>query len=73
MPAEKISLHNAKQNKLFYFVANAVVYRESDGRCLVLTGYERKSPPGQIRGDRRQAGVGADGSRASDAYERRCA
>lgn len=36
MPAEKISLQNAKENKLFYFVANVVVYRESDGRCLIL-------------------------------------
>ena len=36
MPASKISLENAKQNKLFYFVANVVVYRESDGRCLIL-------------------------------------
>jgi len=36
MPAEKISIDKAKKNKLFYFVANAVVYRESDGRCLIL-------------------------------------
>ena len=36
MPADKISLQNAKENKLFYFVANAVVYRSSDGRCLIL-------------------------------------
>lgn len=36
MPAEKISLENAKSDKLFYFVANAVVYRSSDGRCLLL-------------------------------------
>ena len=36
MPAQKISLDNAKQNKLFYFVANVVVYRESDERCLIL-------------------------------------
>lgn len=35
MPAEKISLDNAKQDKLFYFVANVVVYRD-DGRCLIL-------------------------------------
>jgi 8-oxo-dGTP pyrophosphatase MutT (NUDIX family) len=35
-PATKISLDNAKKDKLFYFVANAVVYRESDGRCLIL-------------------------------------
>lgn len=36
MPASKISLENAKQDKLFYFVANAVVCRKSDGRCLIL-------------------------------------
>ncbi len=42
MPAEKISLDNAKKNKLFYFVANAVVYRESDKRCLILKRDERE-------------------------------
>lgn len=36
MPAQKISLDNAKPDKLFYFVANVVVWRESDGRCLIL-------------------------------------
>ncbi|MBI2666524.1 NUDIX domain-containing protein [Candidatus Woesearchaeota archaeon] len=36
MPAEKIHLGNAKQNKLFYLVANAVIFRNSDGRCLIL-------------------------------------
>lgn len=36
MTAESISLFAAKQDKLFYFVANVVVYRESDGRCLLL-------------------------------------
>lgn len=36
MPAQKISLDHAKPNKLFYFVANVVIYRESDGRCLIL-------------------------------------
>lgn len=36
MPAEKISIHEAKENKLFYFVANVLPYRESDGRCLIL-------------------------------------
>src|SRR3989338_1791070 len=35
-PAEKIGLDNAKKDKLFYFVANVVVYRQSDGRCLIL-------------------------------------
>ncbi|MCH7883187.1 NUDIX domain-containing protein [Patescibacteria group bacterium] len=48
MPAEKISLKNAKKNKLFYFVANVVVYRESDGRCLILKRSEReKVHPGK--------------------------
>jgi len=36
MPASKISLDHAKPDKLFYFVANVVVYRESDSRCLLL-------------------------------------
>ncbi len=36
MPASKIGIENAKQDKLFYFVANVVVYRPSDGRCLIL-------------------------------------
>lgn len=36
MKAKKISLQKAKEDKLFYFVANVVVYRESDGRCLIL-------------------------------------
>ncbi len=36
MPATKISIDNAKKDKLFYFVANAHVYRKSDGRCLIL-------------------------------------
>lgn len=46
MPATKISLDNAKQNKLFYFVANVVIYRESDGRCLILKrhGQEKVHP-----------------------------
>jgi len=48
MPATKISLDNAKKNKLFYFVANAVVYRESDKRCLILKRDEReKVHPGK--------------------------
>jgi 8-oxo-dGTP pyrophosphatase MutT (NUDIX family) len=36
VPAESISIDQAKRNKLFYFVTNVVVYRESDGRCLIL-------------------------------------
>ena len=48
MPAQKISLKNAKENKLFYFVANVVVYRGSDGRCLILKRSEReKVHPGK--------------------------
>jgi len=36
MPADKIGIENAKKNKLFYFVANVVIYRKSDQRCLIL-------------------------------------
>ncbi len=36
MPADKISINNAKIDKLFYFVANVVIYRETDQKCLVL-------------------------------------
>lgn len=46
--AEKISIDNAKTDKLFYFVANVVVYRESDGRCLILKRHSReKVHPGK--------------------------
>ena len=48
MPAEKISIDNAKKDKLFYFVANVVVYRESDGKCLILKRDPReKAHPGK--------------------------
>ncbi|MFA5926397.1 MAG: NUDIX domain-containing protein [Parcubacteria group bacterium] len=48
MPADEISIERAKKNKLFYFVANVVVYRESDGRCLILKRSEReKVHPGK--------------------------
>lgn len=48
MPATKISLDNAKQDKLFYFVANVVIYRESDQRCLILKRDPReKAHPGR--------------------------
>lgn len=48
MPAKKISLKNAKKNKLFYFVANVVVYRARDKRCLILKRDEReKVHPGR--------------------------
>ena len=36
MPAKSISLDEAKKDKLFYFVANVLVYRKEDGRCLIL-------------------------------------
>ena len=42
MPAKKISLQKAKENKLFYFVANVVVYREKDSRCLILKRSEHE-------------------------------
>lgn len=32
----KISLKNAKQEKLFYFVVTGVIFRSSDRRCLIL-------------------------------------
>lgn len=48
MPAKAISTDEAKQDKLFYFVANVVVYRESDGKCLILKRDEReKVHPGK--------------------------
>lgn len=47
MPAKKISLDHAKQDKLFYVVANVVIYRD-DGRCLILKRDEReKVHPGK--------------------------
>jgi 8-oxo-dGTP pyrophosphatase MutT (NUDIX family) len=48
MSSRKISLENAKSEKLFYFVANVVIYRESDGRCLILKRSAReKVHPGK--------------------------
>lgn len=48
MPAQRISLESAKENKLFYFVANALVYRKEDGRCLILKRSMReKAHPGR--------------------------
>lgn len=48
MRAKKISLKDAKQDRLFYFVANVVIYREKDGRCLILKRDEReKVHPGK--------------------------
>jgi ADP-ribose pyrophosphatase YjhB (NUDIX family) len=43
MKASKISLDNAKPDKLFYFVVNAVVFRESDQRCLILKRSEHET------------------------------
>lgn len=49
MKAEKISLEHAKNDKLFYVVANVVVYRPEDGRCLILKRDEReKVHPGKF-------------------------
>jgi len=42
-PANKMSIDNAKQNKLFYFVANVVIYRDSDKKCLILKRSERET------------------------------
>lgn len=48
MPADKISLQNAKNDKLFYFVANVVVYRENDKKCLILKrSNQEKVHPGK--------------------------
>lgn len=48
MPADSISLDKAKQDKLFYFVANAIVVRRSDMRCLILKRHPReKVHPGR--------------------------
>lgn len=48
MPAAEISLERAKTDKLFYFVANVVVFRESDKRCLILKrSADEKVHPGK--------------------------
>ncbi len=48
MKAKKISIKNAKTQKLFYFVANVIVYRKSDKRCLILKRDKReKVHPGK--------------------------
>lgn len=48
MPASQISLEQAKQDKLFYMVANVVVYREEDSRCLILKrSFREKVHPGR--------------------------
>jgi len=49
MKANKISIDNSKQDKFFYFVANVVVYRESDKKCLILKRSEsEKVHPGKF-------------------------
>jgi len=48
MRAKRIGIENAKTEKLFYFVANVVVYREKDKRCLILKRDRReKVHPGK--------------------------
>ena len=48
MKTKKISIKNAKKNKLFYFVATVVVYRKKDKRCLILKRDKReKVHPGK--------------------------
>ena len=42
MKADKIKLDKAKTDKLFYFVANVVVFREEDGRCLIMKRDKRE-------------------------------
>ena len=49
MPAEKITLEHAKQDKLFYFVATVIAYRETDGRCLILKRSDKEvAHPGKF-------------------------
>jgi 8-oxo-dGTP pyrophosphatase MutT (NUDIX family) len=43
MKAEKISIKNAKVDKLFYVVTGATIYRREDGRCLILKRSERET------------------------------
>lgn len=48
MKAKRISIKRAKIQKLFYFVANVVVYRQADKRCLILKRDKReKVHPGK--------------------------
>jgi len=48
MPTERISIENAKKDKLFYFVANVLVYRD-DGKFLLLKRSKReKVHPGKF-------------------------
>jgi len=48
MSSANINIDKAKKDKLFYFVANAVIYRSSDGRCLILKRSDKeKVHPGK--------------------------
>ncbi len=48
MSAGHISTERAKQDKLFYFVANVVIVREEDGKALILKRSEdEKVHPGK--------------------------
>lgn len=48
MRAKNVSVKNAKQDKLFYVVTGATIYRRSDARCLILKRSEReKVHPGK--------------------------
>jgi len=42
MRASKASVDNAKQDKLFYVVTNATIYRREDNRCLILKRSDRE-------------------------------
>src|SRR3990167_7697327 len=45
---KKVSVDAAKPDKLFYVVANGVIYRAEDGRCLILKRDKReKVHPGK--------------------------
>jgi 8-oxo-dGTP pyrophosphatase MutT (NUDIX family) len=43
MSASEISLDRAKPDKLFYFVANVIIFRKTDRRCLILKRSERET------------------------------
>lgn len=42
MKAKRVSVDNAKPDKLFYVVTNATIYRRKDNRCLILKRSERE-------------------------------
>jgi 8-oxo-dGTP pyrophosphatase MutT (NUDIX family) len=48
MPADRVSVDEAKPDKLFYFVCTVIPYRREDGKCLILKRDEReKVHPGK--------------------------